>query len=521
MGLWGKAALGAGLSKVAGGYMKGQREKESQRAQKLQNDLAQLRVNQAKAETESASWGMGVDQAINDANSLGGGGTSSIFDNKKAPTPTDASTKTDTKTDKTTETTTSPTGMGSGKPPEASSEVPDAVPFADEDKNYYKEAEVSAQTPTQTASPKVSEAKQKSNQYYENNKKVMDNFALQRKADKANQEKKLVKGMPGYDDNADMDIGDFTSISGTLESLDKNIEKIAPIEKQVNERIKFLQAKAEQTGNPAYKVEAAKVYAKYGKALSEMKHKKYIEAMSFAADKGDEAALNTLTSILGLSGDKSQTFDYNEETKKWDVLNGDGETAYSTSEIVMALTDKDSYSKLQGEIRKEVRKSELAVKQAAETFAATQGPAKMWMQRNITLGANLSSKDGVMMLDNKGIFGVGNGTPVFLTKEEVKKLSDGSSNFYLKDDDGYFVGQPKSPTGKFDAMLAEPGNKKRMIRDANGVYVWVYTDDFKSEKLGGNATYRNYNPANVRTTINNYFVDKGGKSGNAVESEGE
>lgn len=505
MGLWGKAALGAGLSKVAGSYMKGQREKESQRAQKLQNDLAQLRVNQATAETESASWGMGVDKAINAANSLGGGGTSSLFDNKNPPTPTDASTK----TDKTTEATTSPTGMGSGKPPEASSTVPDGVPFADEDKNYYKEAEVSAQTPTQTASPKVSETKQKSNQYYENNIKIMDNVAIQRKADKANKEKKLVKGMPGYNADADMAIGDFTSISGSLETLNVEIDKIAPIKKQVDERIQFLLAKAEQTGNPAYKLEASKVYAKYGKALSEMEHKKYIEAMSFAADHGDEAALNTLTSILGLSGDKSQTFDYNEETKKWDVLNGDGETAYSTSEIVMALTDKDSYSKLQGEIRKEVRKSELAVKQAGETFAATQGPAKMWLRNNMLMAANLRNTDGVMMLDNKGLFGVGNGTPVFLPKAEVAKLKDGSSDLYLKDDDGYFVGQPKSPTGKFDAMLAESGkNKKRMIQDANGVYVWVYTDDFKD------ATYRNYNPANVRTTINNYFIDKDDKSGN-------
>ena len=131
------------------------------------------------------------------------------------------------------------------------------------------------------------------------------------------------------------------------------------------------------------------------------------------------------------------------------------------------------------------------------------------------MAANLSSKDGVMMLDNKGLFGVGNGTPVFLTKAEVEKLSNGTSNLYLKDDDGYFVGQPKSPTGKFDATLAETGkNKKRMIQDANGVYRWVYTDDFKSEKNGGNATYRKYNPANVRTTINNYFVDKGDKSGN-------
>ena len=508
MGLWGQAALGAGLSKVAGGYMKGQKEKESQRAQKLQNDLAQLRINQATAETESASWGMGLDKSINALSNVGGGGTESLFDNKKPPTPTDASTKTDNKTDKTTETTTSPTGMGSGKPPEASSTVPDGVPFADEDKNYYKEAEVSAQTPTQTASPKVSEEKQKSNQYYENNMKIIDNFGLQRKADKANKEKKLVKGMDGYDANADMAIGDFTSTSGALETLNKDIDKIAPIKKQIDERIQFLLAKAEQTGNQAYKVEASKVYAKYGKALSEMEHKKYIEAMSFAADNKDEAALNTLTSILGLSGDKSQTFDYNEETKKWDVLNGDGETAYSTSEIVMALTDKKSYSELQGEIRKEVRKSELAVKQAGETFAATQGPAKMWLQKNMLMAANLSSKDGVMMLDNKGLFGVGNGTPVFLTKAEVAKLSDGSSDLYLKNDDGSFVGQPTSSTGQFDAMLAEPGNKKRMIQDANGVYVWVNTDDFK------NATYRNYNPANVRTTINNYFVDKDGKSGN-------
>jgi len=512
MGLWGQAALGAGLSKVAGSYMKGQREKESQRTLKLQNDLLQLRKNQAEAESESASWGMGVDKEINAMNSVGGSGTSSLFDNKTPTTPKDTSNAKDTSTKK-IEATSSPTGMGAGKPPEASSEIPDAVPFADEDKNYYKEAEVSAQTPTQTASPEVSKEKEKSNQYYQGNMKIIDNFKLQREADKANKEKKLVKGMPGYDDNADMAIGDFTSSSGVLETLNKDIDKIAPIRKQIDDRIQFLLAKAEQTGNQAYKVEASKVYAKYGKALSEMEHKKYIQAMSFAADNKDEAALNTLTSILGLSGDKSQTFDWNEETEKWDVLNGDGTTAYSTDEIVKALTDKESYSELQKEIRTEVRKSELAVKQAADIYQATNGPAKMWLQKNMLMAANLSSKNGVMMLDNKGLFGVGNGTPIFLTKKEVSKLKDGSSDLYLKNDDGSFVGQPKSNTGKFDALLAEPDNKKRMIQDANGVYVWVNTDDFKF------GTYRKYNPANVRTTINNYFVDKGDKSGNFEEEE--
>jgi hypothetical protein len=514
MGLWGQAALGAGLSKVAGSYMKGQREKESQRTQQLQNDLLKLKKNQAEAESESSSWGMGVDAAINAMNNVGAGGASSLFERKTPTTPKDTSNAKDTST-KTIEATSSPTGMGAGKPPEASSEIPDAVPFADEDKNYYKEAEVSTQTSTQTASPEVSKEKQESLEYQQHNDKVLNNFKLQREADKANKEKKLVKGMPGYDDNADMEVGEFASRTRVLENLYKGIEKIAPIKKQVQDRIQFLLAKAEQTGNQAYKVEASKVYAKYGKALSEMEHKEYMQAISFAATEKDEAALNLLTSVTGLSGDKSATFDWNEETNKWDVLNGDGTLAYSTDELVMSLTDKDSYSKLQGKIREEVRKSEQAVKQAADIYRATNGPAKMWLQKNMLMAANLGSKDGVMMLDNKGLFGVGNGTPIFLTKKEVKRLKNGTSDLFLKNDDGTFVGQPKSGFGKFDSLIQEPANKKRMIQDANGVYVWVNTDDFVE------ATYRRYNPANVRTTINNYFVDKGNKSGNSEEESGE
>ena len=487
MGLWGQAALGAGLAKVGSGYMRGQRAKQLEETQELQNKMMEAQLRKAEAESEGAAQNLDIEMAINETNSLSTGMGQSIENNKKETSEPPK--------------TPSPTGMG-GEPAAKTSgpngEVDESskyIPLDGEDRTIVQPEEQNAVNPAFTQ-------KEKWQKTYEDNMNSASMFSQKKKAEQQNKSKNLIPGSPGYNKDADLEVPDFTSPSGSLEWLNKTVGKIELVEEKVNKRIEFLKQKAQQTGNKFYLAEAYKVYQKYGKAISESKNNKYLEAFKFSVDQKDEAAVNTLASIIGLTGNKSQTFDYNEDTKEWDVLNGGGSKAYSTSELSLALTDKNAFSKLQSEIRKDVRESNLSIQKAIDIYRGTGGSIREWQRQNLLLGQNLvpvKTASGKlerpqMFIDRKDLFGAGGG-PVFFSYSEVKKLKDGTSDLFLRDEAGRLLGYSDKET--------PDGNKKRMIKNASGNYVWVDTDDFK------NGQFRNYNPESLRTTITQYTVDDG------------
>lgn len=474
MGLWGRAALGAGLSKVAGSYMKGQREKQSMESQELQNKYQTTLLKQAEAQVGSAKTNSALQAKLASLGGLGSGADTEVPTPKTTtpPTPTEG---------------TSPTALNAKT---SDSTVPEGVPTDDEDKLFYQPESF------------LSKQKEEWKETYSKNQEVIQKSIKIKKANDANAKSGAVKGSPNYNADADLTPDELTSKSGSIQTMTQKLTKVQEVEDVLKKTISDLEAKAKQTGNDYFIVEADKVRTQYFPKIVEMRNKGYMEGLTLAAESKDEAAFNTLASIIGLTGDRSQTFDYDEKNGKWQVLNGDGSLAFETDEIVMALTNTKKFGELGQKIRQASRDVDVEIEkqrrltQQAQSSGEVPENVKQFLTNNKELGKNLSVGQGQMFIDDLGVFGTGQSTPIFMTKQDKLKLTDGTHPNFID----------KNEKGK--AILGPSG--KMRFRGVDGKIYEFSEDYFK------NGQFLNYNPdkVSVTTIINNMGGSFGG--GNQV-----
>ena len=466
MGLWGKAALGAGLSKVAGSYMKGQKEKQFMESQELQNKYQTTLLKQAEAQVSSAKTNSDLQAKLASLGGLGSGKDTDVPtpETDTPPTPTEGTGKT------------SPTALNAKT---SDSTVPEGVPTDDEDKLFYQPESF------------LSKQKEEWKETYSKNQEVIEKSIKIKKAKDANAKSGAVKGSPNYNADADLTPDELTSKSGSIQTMTQKLTKVQEVEDVLKKTISDLEAKAKQTGNDYFLVEANRVRTQYYPKIVEMRNKGYMEGLTLAAESKDEAAFNTLASIIGLTGDRSQTFDYDEKNGKWQVLNGDGSLAFETDEIVMALTDVKKFGELGQKIRQASRDVDVEIEkqrqltQQAQSSGDVPENVKQFLNNNKELGKTLPLGQGQMFVDDLGVFGTGQSTPIFMTKQDVSKLKEGTHPNFID----------KNEKGK--AILGPSG--KMRFRGVDGKIYEFSEDYFKKGQ------FLNYNPdkVSVTTIINN------------------
>lgn len=461
MGLWGSAGLARGLGRAGSAYAEGLKEAENLKTQKLQNKL--IKMQSEKAEADAAAVGLDAEFA-NAASSLNYG--------LAAPANTNVSDgKSENEKGKVTE------GIGGGQPgsteikPADSNippkkdgepsqnetpgvEIPDenAIPGLTEnpdDKKFVQDkTQVDVSRVMGSGIPDIDKPKPTWRDSYKQNMDAVSKSVEIKKAKQQNASKNLVKGMPGYNPVADEEEPMITSESGNLEKLDKKIDKLQPMKDIVSKQVTQFLEMEKKTGNKFYGYKAKEIQAKYGSKIREYENKYYLDAIKMSAEMGDVSAVNTLSSILGLTGGKNQTFDYDEETGNWSLMNGNAKTNFSTKEISLFLTDTEKFADLQRTIREEKRKSDLAVQEAVNKFNAltiqpgqVSDAAKEFARRNIEKGKLLTPENGRMIIDTNGVFGLGAGTPIFVTTQEYEALKSGKGDYF--DENGRF----KRPDG--------------------------------------------------------------------------
>jgi len=469
MGLWGSAGLARGLGKAGSAYAEGLKEAENLKTQKLQNKL--IKMQSEKAEADAAAVGLDAEFS-NAASSLNYGlGT---------PANTDVSDEQgENNTKKVTE------GMGGGQPSSTETKPADSnisskkdgepsqnetpgvdmpdenaipgLPENTDDKKFVQDkTQVDVSRVMGSGIPDIDKPQPTWRDSYKQNMDAVSKSVEIKKAKQQNASKNLVKGMPGYNPVADEEEPMITSESGNLEKLDKKIDKLQPMKDIVSKQVTQFLEMEKKTGNKFYGYKAKEIQAKYGSKIREYENKYYLDAIKMSAEMGDAAAVNTLSSILGLTGGKNQTFDYDEETGNWSLMNGNAKTKFSTKEISLFLTDTEKFADLQRTIREEKRKSDLAVQEAVNRYNAliiqkgqVSDAAKEYARRNIEKGKLLTSENGRMIIDTNDVFGLGAGTPIFVTTRELEALRSGKGDYF--DGNGRF----KRPDGTAAVEISE------------------------------------------------------------------
>lgn len=460
MGLWGSAGLARGLGKAGSAYAEGLKEAENLKTQKLQNKLIKMQSEKAEADADAAIFNAKFTNAASSLNyGLGAPANTNVSDGKS-----------ENEKGKVTE------GIGGGQPgsteikPADSNippkkdgepsqnetpgvEIPDenaipGLPENPDDKKFVQDkTQVDVSKVMGSGIPGVDKPTEPTwRDSYKQNMDAVSKSVEIKKAKQQNASKNLVKGMPGYNPVADEEEPMITSESGNLEKLDKKIDKLQPMKDLVSEQVTHFLEMEKKTGNKFYGYKAKEIQATYGSKIREFENKYYLDAIKMSAEMGDVSAVNTLSSILGLTGGKNQTFDYDEETGNWSLMNGNAKTKFSTKEISLFLTDTEKFADLQRTIREEKRKSDLAVQEAVNKFNALMAQSgqvsdatKAFFRSNLIKASQVS--DGRMIIDTKGVFGLGAGTPIFVTTQELNALKSGEGDYFDKE------GRFKRPDG--------------------------------------------------------------------------